>query len=412
MWTRRELMKAGMASVLAGGLAPALAAAGRPAGPRYFVVVFLRGGVDAIYTTDPKTRAEVEPRVDLPYDANAILDADGLPMGPHLAQLRRWGSTLSFLRGVGVETANHESGARQMLRLKTGVSRAMPGVLDIIGRGRDTQPLGSVSVGRLISYEHSEASLAAPTNGSKSTLLDRLDTLAGADHDVLARAFRAHLAEVEKWPASTQRAATIEHLRQTAALFERLPSVPRFEPENWSTRGGRQSVATDLQRALWLIENDLTRGVYVKIFSDWDSHYYNAPKQAGSTRDFTYVFDKFLEALSTRKNAHGRLLDNTVVIAGSELGRFPVLNGYDGKDHFPETHFMLAGGGMPGGRVFGGTDRMMGGLPVSLATGKPTAGGQAMVLDDVGTTLIEMAGMDPRLHSYRGRRLAFLRGGA
>lgn len=413
MWTRRELMRAGLASLLAGGLGgPALADLRRRSGPRYFVSMFLRGGVDAIYTADPKTRAEVEPRVDLPYDANAIVDTGGVPMGPHFKQLERWGRTLSFVRGVGVSTANHESGARQMLRLRTGVSRKMPALLDVIGRTRDSQPLGSVTLGQLISYEHSEAAFAAPTAGSKSSLLRRLDALDPADLDVLAKAFRAHVAEVERWPASTSRAATLDHLRQVAALFARLPAVPRFAPVEWSARGGRQRLAVDLQRVLWLIENDLARGVYIKIFHDWDSHFRNAPKQASSTQGFTYLFDRFLGELKTRRNAHGSLLDQTLVVAGSELGRFPVLNGNEGKDHFPETHFLVAGGGVPGGQVFGETDRMMGGRKVSLATGRPDASGTHMMLDDVGTTLLIKAGVDPRLHGYHGRRLAFLDGGA
>lgn len=412
MWTRRELMKAGLASFVAGGLSPALAETPEKGGPRYFVTMFLRGGMDAIYTADPKTKAEVEPRVDLPYGANEIVDARGLPMGPHFKQLEKWGDTLSFVRGVGVSTANHESGARQMLRLRVGVSRKMPALHDIIGQTRDTQPLGSVTLGQLISYEHSEAGFAAPTHGSKATLLHRLDALDPTDLGVLSQVFKQHLAEVERWPASTSKAATVDHLRQVAALFERLPAVPKFKPVVWSTRGGRQGLAVDLQRVLWLIENDLARGVYLKIFLDWDSHFRNASKQEDATRSFTYLFDRFLAELKARTNAHGSLLDQTMVVAGSELGRFPVLNGNLGKDHFPETHFMVAGGGVVGGQAFGASDRMMGGRKVSLATGKPDAAGTHMMLDDMGTTMLLKAGVDPRAHGYRGRRLAFLDGAA
>lgn len=411
MWTRRELIEAGLAACLVGAV-PARARAAQTAGPRYVVNLFLRGGVDAIYTTDPRAPGEVEPRVDLPYDANAILDGGGLPMGPHLEALRPWGRRLTFVRGVSVSTANHESGARQMLRMRTGVSHTMPALMDIIGRTRDTQCLGGVSLGQLIRHEHSEAGFAAPTGRGRGTLLHRLDALDPADLDALAKAFRGHVAEVEGWAPSASRRSTLDHLRQVAALFERLPSVPRFAPERWSDDASTQALAVDLQRVLWLVEHDLARGIFVKIYRDWDTHFRNAARQGEPTRAFSAMFARFLDGLERRRNAHGALLDQTLVVTGSELGRFPVLNGNLGKDHLPETHLTFVGAGLPGGRALGATDRMMVARPVSSKTGRAEAGGAMLSLDDVGATLLHMAGLDPSVYGYRGRRLAFLYGGA
>jgi hypothetical protein len=52
----------------------------------------------------------------------------------------------------------------------------------------------------------------------------------------------------------------------------------------------------------------------------------------------------------------GSLLDETLVLSLSEMGRAPVINGSGGKDHWPYTSALLVGGGLSGGRVLGGTD--------------------------------------------------------
>jgi hypothetical protein len=119
--------------------------------------------------------------------------------------------------------------------------------------------------------------------------------------------------------------------------------------------------------------------------------------------------DLFLTELEKRTNQYGSLWSNTVMIAGSELGRFPRINHDLGKDHFNETSLMLFGGGINGGNAFGKTGKMMQALPASLTTGLPVdVGGGQIGLDDVGTTLLHMAGIDPSVHGYNGTRLRFL----
>ncbi len=407
MWTRRDIARLGLASCLMAG-APRLALAA-PRGPRYFVIIMLRGGVDAVYTADPKVRAEVDSRVDVPYEPSSIVETGGVPLGPHFEALKPWGERLGVLRGVQVRTANHESGAQQMLRLRTSVNTQMPALLDLIGMTRDSQPLASVTMGSLGAHEHSVAGFSAPTYGSDNTLLDRLDATAPADLELLARIYSGHQEQVERWAPSLQRDRTVEHLTQVRDLFDRLPSVAPFRPETWSESGRRKLLGADLQRVLWLLENDLTRGVYMKTGLGWDTHYRNASGQASGNRDFASAFAKFLEALHTRRNEHGTLAEQTVVLAASELGRFPVLNGVQGKDHFPETFFLLAGAAAKG--VFGETGQLMEGLPVSLRTGRAESGGTRLVLDDVGSTMLRWAGLEPSVYGYRGRALRFLEPG-
>ena len=52
------------------------------------------------------------------------------------------------------------------------------------------------------------------------------------------------------------------------------------------------------------------------------------------------------------------MLETTLVIALGEFGRTPKVNSRGGRDHWSNAmSVMLAGGGTPGGRVIGATDR-------------------------------------------------------
>ena len=116
--------------------------------------------------------------------------------------------------------------------------------------------------------------------------------------------------------------------------------------------------ANNFRRILWLLENDMTRGVF-SLERDWDSHLDNLAEQEKQSMRFFPLLAKFLEMLGSRSNAHGNLLDNTLIVIGSEIGRYPRLNSFEGKDHFPEAPFMLIGKSVnTSQQVYGRTGRM------------------------------------------------------
>ncbi|MCP4448337.1 MAG: DUF1501 domain-containing protein [Myxococcales bacterium] len=71
---------------------------------------------------------------------------------------------------------------------------------------------------------------------------------------------------------------------------------------------------------------------------------------------FADSFKRFIAALDSQSNEHGNLLANTLIIVGSDLGRFPKLNAMDGKDHLPQTNFFFAGQGIAAGTSHGRTN--------------------------------------------------------
>jgi len=423
MWTRRDIVKLGLLGwAFSQGLSSrALGASPRssPRRPRYYVIVNLTGGVDSVYTTDPKLRAEVEPWVDVPYGPERIVTRGNLRLGPHLAPLKDC-RRMAILNGVQLGTANHDTGLHQVVRLRTQVKARMPLILDIIGAHRDGQPLSTLTLGSaglefysagwfgLLPGQIPRGLDAAP----KEDLFEEIEQSAPGDLERLAAVLRRQAGRLREG-GDRERGLTASNLDQVATLLGRMPHLPPFRPEIWSEDEDAQAIAVQLQRVLWTLENDLTSGVQLAIGQQWDTHWANARIQESSSGHFMPPFARFLQELEKRRNAHGTLVDNTVVVAGSELGRLPRLNTDLGKDHLSQAPYLFFGASIdPGGargEAFGRTSSRMEGLPISLMTGRDVAqGGHVPLLDDVGTTLLSIAGIDPAMYGYDGQLLRFL----
>ncbi|HEY2785633.1 MAG TPA: DUF1501 domain-containing protein [Fimbriiglobus sp.] len=85
----------------------------------------------------------------------------------------------------------------------------------------------------------------------------------------------------------------------------------------------------------------------------WDHHYRNF--EIMQDRHAVWL-DQALSALLDDLQSRG-LLDSTLVVAIGEFGRTPKINEKAGRDHWPGCYSaLLAGGGIAGGRVVGGSD--------------------------------------------------------
>ena len=125
-------------------------------------------------------------------------------------------------------------------------------------------------------------------------------------------------------------------------------------------------VSADFGGRTLLARRLIERGVrFVQVWSgngmnatDWDGHIAcdkNHQQKAAQT-------DKAVAGLLTDLKARG-LLDETLVIWGGEFGRSPTSdgerNGSEGRDHNPYGFTIwMAGGGIKGGQVIGGTDEL------------------------------------------------------
>ncbi|MGZ0172238.1 MAG: DUF1501 domain-containing protein [Planctomycetales bacterium] len=85
-----------------------------------------------------------------------------------------------------------------------------------------------------------------------------------------------------------------------------------------------------------------------------------------------------------RHLVEGGMLNDTLVVWGSEFGRTPLGQGADGRDHHPHAFSMwMAGGGAKGGTVHGATDEI-GWAPVK----------DAVHVNDFQATLRHLFGLD------------------
>lgn len=379
--------------------------------PRYWVLVLLSGGHDTLFTTDPKLQKDVDDIVTLPQD-NKIVTAGELSFGPHFGPLARWSKDLTILNGVAVRTVNHETGQKQFCHLKTNIVESMPSALDVIATRRSGQPLGTAYINLSSRIMHSPAFIGTADQFflGRGDIFEQVSKASPDELATLSKVMRKQADDLgpktRGWREAEQ---TAVYLREVASFFDKAGKVPALVPEERSTDYTLQSMAESLERAVWLMEHDLCCGIVLDLgLLSWDTHLRNESKQAEMNGHFAQFFDDYLTALREKKNEHGTLADQTMTIVGSELGRFPHQNDMLGKDHLPQTSFLLSGPGIKPGKSFGRTGRRMEGLPISYKNGDHVDAGRVPLLDDLGTTLLHLAGIDPERYGYTGKVCEFL----
>jgi len=401
MLRRRFLsgLAAGLASLT---VVPRLSrATARPRTP-YHLFVLLGGGIDAILSLDPKTKREVDPSVDLPYDARSIHSTGELAFGPNMVSLAPWAGRAAVLRGVLTSSVAHIPAIGQLLLMRRGGAPGGKHVafLDLVGGAHRTAQLPVVRFGN-------PGPMSPKGLIASETVFERLMTLSPEELDVVRKQLHKQAGSLAG-SRDREGAATASRLRGTVEFLDRLSALPGPPAEAWTTAPDAQEFAQQLQRCLWLFEHDLTACALVNHHL-WDTHTNNYVLQGRLSSALLPVLARFVEELAKRTNSHGSMLDQVKIIAGSELGRFPKLNTEHGKHHFPEVPMLFMGADVPGGRAFGRTGRMMESLPIDLNTGLATGnGGSVVTLDDVGATLLRSVGVDPELYGNSGRHLPFL----
>ena len=127
------------------------------------------------------------------------------------------------------------------------------------------------------------------------------------------------------------------------------------------------------------------------VDSSWDTHALNF--QELKARLLPSV-DRPIAALLEDLERDG-MLDDTLVIWNSEFGRTPNVNGNAGRDHWgPCNSVVMAGGGVPGGQVFGASDEKAA-YPIS----------EKVTQDDIAATIYHLLGLDHEtlVHDRLGR---------
>jgi uncharacterized protein (DUF1501 family) len=128
----------------------------------------------------------------------------------------------------------------------------------------------------------------------------------------------------------------------------------------------------------------------------WDTHTNNDAGQSPLWEDLFQGLAQLMALLdSTPGTSAPTLAEETCVVVLSEMGRTPMLNAFNGKDHWPYTSAMLIGAGTVGDRVIGGFDDSFYGRGVDTTSGDIDDAGQILSSEALGATLLAMAGIDP-----------------
>ncbi len=128
----------------------------------------------------------------------------------------------------------------------------------------------------------------------------------------------------------------------------------------------------------------------------WDSHAGNDATQSFLFESLFAGLLRLMEQLQTTPGTSGgTLAEETTVVVLSEMGRTPLKNGDDGKDHWPYTSAMVLSDAFVGDRVIGTFDSGYQGRNLDPRSGEVFDGGEPFTAQMFGATLLASAGLDP-----------------
>jgi hypothetical protein len=438
-FTRREALQVG-ALGLFGGLNLASAAVGegsngRRAGrARSVIHVFLLGGAATQDMYDLKPNAPAEIRGEFQPIATNV---PGIQVCEHLPRLARWMHRIALVRSV-----NHKAGCHNCLPCYTGFDLPMP---DQHPRDSDHPSMGSICeylktrsdelpdyiympcwlgwgqafrragpyagfLGRRFDplttecQPYYDKALPAPTPGSPRVVLGQpylsdSSLASGITIDRLneRRSLLEQLDDKERLAARAEALGSFSRTQERAFDLLASPRVKQAfdlgcEDPRTLDRYGRTLFGHSTLIARRLVEQGV-RFVNVTWDLFWDRVQVDYDAWDTHTKNFSILkenklphFDQTFTALLEDLEGRG-LLDETLVVVTSEMGRTPKINGNAGRDHWTFCYgTLLAGAGIRGGTVYGASD-----AHAAYVKDLPVAPG------DICATIYECLGIDPEL---------------
>lgn len=334
------------------------------------IMIYLAGGPSHLETFDPKPAAPL--RVRGPWGAIATR-VPGTLFGEMLPELARCADKFSLLRALHHTNGLHNPwpmltgnlqqritlGAAATHLLGPGESR-LPEFVNLgpklsIGAGALGAACEPLEIADPLRSQESLARFVLPADVDPARLADRAVLLRQVD--ALRRAADAGAA-VSLLDKNQQRAWALLTSTAVRDAFD----LAR-ESESLRDRFGANSFGQSCLLARRLIEAG-TRLVQINWANredgfavGWDVH---GDDQTGLVRMEQHLcprFDQGMSALLDDLYQRG-LLESTLVLAVGEFGRTPSISRLGGRDHWPYCFSALvAGGGVPGGRLVGASDR-------------------------------------------------------
>jgi uncharacterized protein (DUF1501 family) len=346
--SRRVFLKgAGLAAVGVGfGPSPLMvrAAEAARAGTKVLVEVFLRGGCDGLNLCVPYGEPEYYGlRGGIAVPRGSVLDLDGhFGLNPALAALLPLyrDGRLAFVPAVGHYglTRSHFDAQDFMDTGTPGDKSTTTGWLD---RG----------IARIPGDEVTEA-VAFSSQLPRSYLGPEPVLVAQnlASFDLRARNWRDEAERLLRSMYDPKPTPVGKTGQETFAAMQTLLRTPEIlaPPANGASYPAGGTIGASLRQAAQLIKADLgTRSIYVNVPGAFDTH-------SNQVFNNDLEFSRIAESLAAFAIDLGRLMDDVVVLVTTEFGRTAAVNGSAGTDHGSAYCMMVLGGGVRGGRIFGG----------------------------------------------------------
>lgn len=316
-----------------GALGPVLQRVAQAADDTRLVVFWNDGGWDSTFVFDPHFGSAViegDPFA-VPAQAGGIDFADAASRPSVRRVFEDFGDRSIVLNGLAVGSISHTACARLMLTGSRERQQAdLPSLVAASLSGSAAVPFLALS-GPRFPGERGQVLLSASP--------DAVGLISATREGHNEALIQDYLAGLEQDPSGRE-----------AAYFDALGRLPQVLEQ-----GDLLTGASDLERAISALEADLCRSLLFEatlpMRTMLDSHQDNQGNQAGALEQSFSELHTLLSALYAAGT-----LDRTLVLVLSEMGRTPVLNAAQGKDHWPYTSALLVGGGISGGRVIGASD--------------------------------------------------------
>jgi hypothetical protein len=379
-FTRRSFLGAALAGT-AGSLLPAQLSSwdGLTGSPdrHYIVNIHLWGGLDGVLTVDPKDTTASGGRIEPGYLPDERRAGTHRLYGPLMGGLIRHDADLCLVHGVRTETVAHPAGER------------------FVQRGRVSAPASAPFLGDLLG-----ASLPGDAPLSHLALAQSPDAFGAEDGPLpaivpaeIAQALfdpRTREARLEPWLRSREQGSedVLGRLLTTAGQPARFED-PFLGPQ--------------LQLALHALQGNFAKAITVSTRPlHLDAHHEHLALQRRRLLPALDDVARFIDALKSARNERGSLFEQTTIVLGSEFGRAPRYDASRGKEHWPESSWVLAGRGIRGGVTVGETGSDLRGLEIDYRTGRPTGDQRRPVLiDALSATLLQLASSGAPGHGFR-----------
>ncbi len=315
--------------------------------------IYLQGGVSQLESWDPKPGTQFGgPFQAIPTSVPGMHISELLP---HTAQRMH---LLSIVRSINSKIGDHRQG---MLFMEKGrrageypylgsvgskylapADSDLPGYIHISKRGIND------STAAFLGARHAQLKLEGVKPPQNLTVPASFDVSADEAREQLRVQFNRRFSQ-QRSPALTD--VYNSSYEQAAKLMKRKAMFEGTESERDLDRYGRHDFGRHCLLARNLLENGAT---CVKVtHHGYDTHAENFNFHLEQLGEFDKTFSMLLDDIHDRG-----MLDSTLVIVYSEMGRTPKINTKYGRDHWGTAWSMALGGcGIQPGAIIGKTNR-------------------------------------------------------